>query len=131
MRKRNLLLLFTVFAFCSFALTGDYTEIVSPISSTEMPSTSKPNKEVKFKIISTLNSDCEVYSRQETNQKGKIVTVTVYGEYPTNQNCNKITKEIKTDYSFTPKSKGKYIFQFTTAILGGTRFFKTDTLVVK
>ena len=131
MRKRNLIFIFIAFAFSSFTLTGDYTEIVSPITLTELPATCKPNKEVKFKITSTLNSDCTVYSRQETNQKGKIVTVTIYGEYPTGQSCKEILKEIKTDFSYTPKSKGNYIFQFTTAILGGKRFYKTDTLVVK
>ena len=129
--KNGLFVSLVLFLFCSFTLTGDYSEVVSPITSTGLPTTSKPNKEIKFKIISTLNNGCAIYSRQETNQKGKIISVTIYGEYPTNQNCTKDIKEIVTNYSFTPKSKGNFIFHFTTGMKDGVREYLTDTLVVK
>ena len=129
--KNGLLISSLLFLLCSFTLTGDYTEVISAITSTGLPATAKQNKEIKFKITSELNNDCAVYSRQETNQKAKFVSVTIYGEYPTSQNCNKVIKEITTYFSFTPKSKGEYIFQFTKGLKDGVREYMTDTLVVK
>ncbi|MEW6467580.1 MAG: hypothetical protein AB1458_01575 [Bacteroidota bacterium] len=128
---RRLLVPAVLLLLCSFTLTGDYAEVIAHITGTELPQISKPNKELVFKITAEFNDHSTKYSRQETNVKGKVVTVTLYGEYPKNGECQKGVQEFTINYSYTPKSAGKYIFHFVTGIQNGVKQFMSDTLLVK
>lgn len=104
-------------------------ESISPIIYTELPSTATFGSAVSFKIHHVVFGGCGEYSRQETIQDGRTITVKFFGKYPNCKACPDNIPTLETIYQFKAKEKGEYYFKFYQDNLNGQEFI-FDTLKV-
>ncbi len=104
------------------------TESVSPVVETGLPRESVPGEPVVFPIKHFAYNGCGRYSRTSTVEEGNSVTVTLFASYDQGEGvgCPEVLLNFETSYTFTPKSRGTYLFHFRQQ-----EGFLTDTLMVK
>jgi hypothetical protein len=110
-KTRGIITLLAIAMFVSCD-SMSYTESISPIGDTELPSTAKVGETITFTIYHTVFNGCGTFSRHKTNIEGKTVTVVFYGKYPKTGMCTDDIPTIETKYSFRAKEKGEYLFRF-------------------
>jgi hypothetical protein len=105
-------------------------ESISPIINTELPPTAPVGHVVSFKVYHVVYNGCGQFSRHETSQDEKTITVKFYGKYPEAKICTDEIPTLETKYDFKPTDKGEYVFRFYQDNYSGVEFL-LDTLVVQ
>jgi hypothetical protein len=105
-------------------------ESISPIISTDLPSTCLAGETISFKVYHVVFNGCGKYSKHEAAQNGNVITVRFYAKYPQAQMCPDNIPTLETYFYFEAKQKGDIYFRFFQDNYDGQEYL-LDTLRVQ
>ena len=103
-----------------------FKDHLSPVSEVAFQEKGSVGQEVNFLVKHIYTNGCGKFSRSETIENGKEVTVSFYAQYPANTVCPQNIVTVETVFRYTPKKTGEYIFKFNHG-----NGYIIDTLIVK